>query len=232
MTPDHPLDRPVWSALQGRQAHLALRRGDAVRLRPDMGIFAAAGTPLDLEDLTRLVTEHPGAGFLEAEDSPMAEVLPRGVAVARRVVLAQMTATAVTPGPTIPWEPLGDADAAEVAALAALTRPGPFRRRTHAFGGFIGVRASGRLVAMAGSRLRCEGFSEVSGVCTHPDHRGRGLASALMRETTGRIVAAGETAFLHAFADQPGTIALYRALGFEVRRRMVYTVLIDPGEAP
>ena len=41
---------------------------------------------------------------------------------------------------------------------------------THA-GDFWGVRDNGRLIAMAGERLKLDGMSEVSGVCTHPDLR-------------------------------------------------------------
>ena len=45
MALNHPLDRPVWSALTTRLASLAMRAehgdGAAVRLDPDIGVFAA-----------------------------------------------------------------------------------------------------------------------------------------------------------------------------------------------
>ncbi len=230
MTLHHPLDRPIWSALTGRQSALASRRGEAVRIRPEVGIFAAAAHTGAIDDLDALVAAHPGAGFLEAEGSAMADLLPTGATVVLRAVLAQMTARVITPGPTVAWEPLGETDAGAIHDLALLTRPGPFRPRTMEFGGFIGIKDQGRLIAMAGTRLRCDGFSEVSAVCTHPDHRGRGLARALIREVAGRFIEAGETAFLHAFVDRAATIALYRSLGFEVRQRIVYTVVSEPGE--
>lgn len=207
---------------------MAIPRGQAVRIRPDMGIFAAARDATAVDDLQALVADHPGAGFLEAEGSSFVDLLPRDATLAMRAVLVQMTSSATTPGPTVAWEPLREADAETIFELAMLTRPGPFCPRTMDFGGFIGVKEDGRLIAMAGTRLRCEGFSEVSAVCTHPDHRGRGLAKALMREVAGRIVDAGETAFLHAFSDRAATIALYRTLGFEVRQKIVYTVLAEP----
>jgi ribosomal protein S18 acetylase RimI-like enzyme len=227
----HPLDRPIWSALTGRQAPLAVRLGDAVRIRPEVGIFAAARDVAAMGDLETLAAFYTGVGFLEAEGSVMVDALPDGATVGMRAVLVQMTADAITPGPSVAWEPLGEADAEAIHDLAMLTRPGPFRPRTMEFGGFIGVKNQGRLIAMAGTRLRCEGYSEVSAVCTHPDHRGTGLAKALMREVAGRIIEAGETAFLHAFADRAATIALYRSLGFEVRQRIVYTVLAEADAA-
>ncbi len=78
---------------------------------------------------------------------------------------------------------------------------------------------------MAGERQKMEGFTEVSGVCTHPDWRGRGYARALMRVVAGRILDRGETAFLHAYASNTGAVALYESLGFSVRTPMTLTVL-------
>ena len=72
-------------------------------------------------------------------------------------------------------------------------------------------------------------FALFSGVCTHPDFRGRGYAGTLMRVVTGRILERGEQAFLHAYADRAATIALYETLGFRVRTPVTYTVLDGPG---
>lgn len=126
-----------------------------------------------------------------------------------------------------PDEPvvLGEADAAEMLALATLTRPGPFFVRTHRLGRFLGIRRGGRLVAMAGERLRPPGFTEVSGVCTHPDHRGHGHAARLMRAVADAILARGETPFLTCYADRPATIALYERLGFRTRATIQATIL-------
>jgi predicted GNAT family acetyltransferase len=60
-------------------------------------------------------------------------------------------------------------------------------------------------------------MSEVSGVCTHPDARGRGLAETLSRHVASEIVRRGETPFLHAYADNAGAIRLYERLGFRHR---------------
>jgi hypothetical protein len=117
-------------------------------------------------------------------------------------------------------------------ALAALTEPGPFSTRTHELGDFFGIRRDGRLAAMAGERMRPEGFCEVSAVCTHPDHRGRGYGAALTRHVAGRIVARGEVPFLHVMATNTGAIGLYETLGFAFRRALALTVLApDRGAA-
>jgi len=220
----HPLDRPAWSALNSGWAHLAVRAGPALRLAAEYGPFAGA-PDASPEGLGALAGFDPGEEGLWLVEPDLVGA-PAGLAVARAARCVQMTAAAIAAGgPEIEAAPLGDADGPEMLALARLTRPGPFAARTHALGGFVGVRQAGRLVAMAGERMRTPGFCEVSGVCTHPDHRGRGYAGGLMRQVARRILARGETPFLHAYETNAAAIALYEALGFRLRRMVVLTVL-------
>ena len=230
----HPLDRAVFNALTTRLSRFATPDSGAaaVRLDPEVGVFLAAAdaTTQSRKALADLARRYPGAGLVEREDGPMAGVLPEGAPVAAQIALVQMTATALTPsGSSAPLddviEELGEADAPAMLALATLTRPGPFRSRTRELGPFVGIKRGGELVAMAGRRLRVDGFTELSGVCTHPDHRGKGYAAALSRVVVDEILATGEAAFLHAFADHETTIAFYRGLGFQTRARMTYTSL-------
>jgi predicted GNAT family acetyltransferase len=112
---------------------------------------------------------------------------------------------------------LDAADSAEMLALATLTEPGPFLRHTHRMGHFFGIRINGRLAAMAGERFRFPGYTELSGVCTHPDFRGQGLARRLSRHVAAAIATRGEMAFLHAWKNNFPAIALYETLGFQWR---------------
>jgi predicted GNAT family acetyltransferase len=96
-----------------------------------------------------------------------------------------------------------DADAPEILPFARLTEPGPFLERKHTMGRFIGIRIDGRLAAMAGERMHVRGYTEVGGVCMHPDCRGRGLARRLSAAVAVAIEARGERPFLHALAQQP-----------------------------
>jgi predicted GNAT family acetyltransferase len=222
---DDPLARPVWSALRGRQTGLALAHGRARRFRPDVGLFASVDdeTPEALADLGALIARHGQVGLVE----PAAPPAVAGAEALSSALCWQMTARELRPAPApdAPILPLGDGDAAEMLELATLTRPGPFFANTHRLGGFVGIRLDGRLLAMAGERMKTEGASEVSGVCTHPDARGRGYASALMRAVAGRILARGETPFLHAYPDNNAAISLHRSLGFEPRRELTFTIL-------
>ena len=221
----HPLDRPVWSAFTGRQADLAVWNGRALRVHPDFGLFAGAvdNASESLADLSSLVAEQGDVGLVEVFDMPPVP----GTRVVSAAVCLQMTAETVAPLWDAAFEilALDDADAAEMLALATLTKPGPFFGRTHQLGSFVGVRVDGRLVAMAGERMRPAGYTEASGVCVHPDHRGKGYAARLLREVTARILARGEKAFLHSYADNATAIGLYEALGYRGRREVIFTIL-------
>jgi predicted GNAT family acetyltransferase len=227
-TPAHPLDRPVWSALATRQAALSLGDTRARRFAGEFGPFAAGADHSDhsLAALVALNRAHGAMALVEAPDAPA----PPGVHVIDTMPLHQMIAARlVTDESSASIVPLGAADVEAMRALAALTKPGPFSSRTHELGDFFGVRQDGVLAAMAGERMKPDGFCEVSGVCTHPDHRGRGLAGALTRHVAARIAARGETPFLHVMATNTGAIALYETLGFAIRRTFTLTV-VGPAE--
>jgi predicted GNAT family acetyltransferase len=104
--------------------------------------------------------------------------------------------------------------------LATLTKPGPFTMKAQALGDFWGVKENGRLIAMAGERLKLDGMTEVSGVCTHPDFQGKGLGRLMTLYAAGKISARGEQPFLHTYATNAVAIGLYESIGFRLRTRM------------
>ena len=128
---------------------------------------------------------------------------------------------------------LGPEHAAQAVELATLCRPGPFGPRTIELGEYFGYFDGARLMAMAGERMHVAGFREISGVCTHPDYQGRGLARRLMAKLVHRQMARGETPFLHVMRATTPPTQLYLRMGFEDylesvcgwwRRRLVNTV--------
>jgi len=229
MTSSHPLDRAVWNALTTRQAHLAVAEGPVLRFDPAYARFAAVRPDADdgAEAMVRLARRTGPLALFQTNAAA-----PQGLTEIDRIDCLQMTCAALSAGGrSVDFEPLGDADGPEMLALAQLTQPGPFLEKTHLLGPFIGVRREGRLIAMAGVRLNLDGFTEVSGVCTHPDHRGQGYAGAMMRTVAHEILARGDTAFLHARIGHAGTIAFYETLGFKPRITPSYLVM-EPTPEP
>lgn len=217
-----PLDRPVWNALSGRLAHLAQGDPLALRFRRNVNILGAAAddSPRAAAALADLAVAGEPLGTVESGPMPPLPGLER---VAARQLAQMVLEHPTADWGTAEWRELGDADAPGMFDLATLTRPGPWRTHSHLMGGFIGVNEDGRLIAMAGERMKLPGWTELSGVCTHPDARGRGLATALMGVVVGRALARGERVFLHAYADNSGAIALYERLGFRIRRKITFT---------
>ncbi len=214
------LDAPVGHSLRGAHAALARRHGTAAAFEHGVCPFTAmpaAPEAADWADLAALLGPGAVADLFSAEMAPPDGWQPLfGVDGVQMVLERPDAARADAHDARIVR--LGPADVPQMLALTEAARPGPFLPRTVELGTYLGVREDGRLVAMAGERLHPPGFTEVSTVCTAPEARGRGLASALVTALAGDILARGERPFLHAVHTNTGAIALYERLGFAVRR--------------
>jgi ribosomal protein S18 acetylase RimI-like enzyme len=113
----------------------------------------------------------------------------------------------------------------QMLALTKLTNPGPFTARTIDFGHYIGVFEGDKLVAMTGQRLHVFEYAEVSAVCTHPDHTGRGYARQLLLQQLHRIKAASGIPFLHVRYDNERAIKVYESLDFSTRTEVYFYAL-------
>jgi ribosomal protein S18 acetylase RimI-like enzyme len=223
---------PVWQALNSRHSHLAVIEGDARRYPVDVAPFAALAKPTELalwelhgllapgEFVWLFGTHYPQLPELRNEGSLECLQMVLSVEMAARSSQAELHRLNAT-----------HSDA--MVALTDIAFPGFFRSHTYEMGTYYGAwqdseSESGKLIAMAGERLVLDGYAEISGVCTHPEHRGKGLAASLIERVARDHVEQGVVSFLHVAAANTNAIDLYRRLGFAETRRVTLTRLARP----
>jgi ribosomal protein S18 acetylase RimI-like enzyme len=224
----HVLDHAIRSALLGPHAGLGEGVGDVLRYRPDVTIFGALPPVPDAQawvDAAKLVG--PGGLLVTAGDEHEAG---QGWERVTRLPGVQLVDEGCPAAPDPEAVVLGPEDLPEIMALIDHARPGPFLAGTLEMGSYLGIRRQGRLVAMAGERLRPPGWTEISAVCTHSDFRGSGLGTRLLGAVVHGVRERGDTAFMHAGADNVNAIRLYTALGFRLRRELVFCGFRSPSE--
>lgn len=210
-----PLKNVIWQALTTRQWEFAEKFGQARRFPREVTSLGALATPDEqgyksLADL--LPTGEVAALFLEEPYQPRPGL--DQIAAAPLLEMVCANGNAIPSNTEHFFVELGLQDSPEMVELTALTKPGPFGTRTHELGTYLGIRQDGKLVAMAGERLKVPGYTEVSAVCTHPEHTGKGYARVLMLEVMRRIREHGETPMLHVRQDNVRAIELYKRLGY------------------
>ena len=214
----------MWNALCTAHAHRGRGNDLARRYIPEFARFAGmpALTDAGLRALAADMSNGEVVAMSRVEDfdpGPWFDVIDR-----KNLVQMIGAATGDVDEPQR-FRPLGAGDVAQMTALLQVTAPGPWFERTSELGRFLGFEDDGRLVAMAGERMRVPGHTEISAVCCPPDWRGRGLAAELMRRVSQAIVARGELPFLHVLAENDSAIALYEKLGLRRRLQSRFTVL-------
>jgi predicted GNAT family acetyltransferase len=211
------LDRPIWTALTTRQAHLGLGDALAQRFHPDVAPFAAiaSNTPDAWRALHALLQPQEQVVILSTEGAKSIDALQaKRVGTIHQMIARRRFTQDIDDSDVIR---LGASDTDDMLALVQKTKPGPFGKRTREMGEYVGIREQGELIAMAGERMSIDGYVEISAVCVDERCRGRGLAGRLMNLLRRDIGRRGETPFLHVFSHNEGAIALYERLGFELR---------------
>ena len=210
------LANPMWASLTSTHAGFAQTHGALRRFAPDIAPFCAVEQDgAELGKVSGMKTEEE-IFFLGSVPA----LPPRWTVLAESSVLQMVHAG--------PMPDVGDSDAPELGAadtpamldLTALVYPEFFRPRTTALGKYIGVRGLGRLRAMAGQRLACTGFREISAVCTHPEDRRQGHAARLIAQLSRDILYDGDIPFLHVSASNKRAWELYENLGFAASREL------------
>jgi len=226
---DTTLDNPAWWALTGIDRHLSERRGRARRYKPAVSPLAAVSDEQDPQAWADMAELAAGSPVTVVTSS-----IPDGWAELHVLSLIQMVYTG-TPDERLPsayeFTPLMYEDVPDMLALAKEAKPGPFARSTIDLGGYRGWRADGRLVCMAGERMHPGNWTEISAVCTAPEHQGRGLAASIVGSLVNDIRAGGRRPFLNVAVENVRARRLYEKLGFKDRMQMTVRVLQPSGEA-
>lgn len=222
----HPLDNPIWNALNTGSQALSFGN-DRVRLIDrEMGFFA--GIPAYQKENLEDLYEYLEAGQRVILFPPDHLLLDEKWKVHNDRELLQLVCerdfSSVVPQEEI--HPLDKRHVEEMLALTQLTKPGPFLNQTIDFGDYFGFFSDGKLVSMAGSRLSPSPYTEVSAVCTHPDFAGQGISKKVMPHVLQAIQRRGNVPFLHLYPDNTPALRLYTSLGF-VSRAMLRVYLLE-----
>ena len=217
---EHPLDNPAWNASITGNQNLAEGTDTVKCFLPDVSPFAGMiqNTPENFAALYDIVQPKRTIAVFSTGDyeipKPWRIVNPKKCL---QMVFENPAPPAVT---DLEFTPLNDEHIPAMLALTKLTNPGPFFARTIDFGNYFGIFIGHQLVAMAVRRLQPLPYMEVSAVCNHPDHLGKGYASRLIMHQVRLIKAAGCTPFLHVLQSNANAIKVYEKLGFVTRTAM------------
>ncbi|MXV50171.1 GNAT family N-acetyltransferase [Pedobacter sp. HMF7647] len=222
----HLLDNPIWNALISGNQNLA--HGSEQAKFFDVSVAGFAGLKDNSENDLLNLRDQVAAQRVVVLFTPGEIKIPEGWLVKAKKDLVQMVFNEQElPGTEFSKEvvPLTDVHIPAMLDLTALTNPGPFFSRTIDFGNYEGIFEGSQLVAMTGQRMQPDPYTEVSAVCTHPDHLGKGYAGILIQRQIRNIVDNSRIPFLHTFSTNTRAIALYERLGFRLRKNMLVYIL-------
>jgi len=219
----HLLDNPIWNGLISGNDHLANGTGEVryfdKEVSPLIGMKEYSRDNFDT--LHQLITEERNLVTLTA----FAVTVPPQWQLIRSVKILQMVFNGTAPTRDEQFTPLQTQHVPAMLALTKLTNPGPFAERTIEFGNYEGIFVDNELAAMAGQRTQPRPYIEVSAVCTHPDHHGKGYAGKLIVSQIQQITAQSCIPFLHVRSDNYTAIKLYQKLGFDIRTEIHFNTI-------
>ena len=221
----HLLDNPIWNALISGNNNLAHGNSQvkyyAENVAPFVGFEDYSTANFNI--LHELVPDQRVLAVVSAEEI----AIPQNWKVLNNMKILQLVFDGAIPQELLNHElvTLTDQHIPAMLALTKMTNPGPFSERTIDFGNYKGILINNELVAMAGYGTQPSPYIEISAVCTHPDHLGKGYAGALINYHIRQIIAASGIPYLHSRTDNANAIRLYQKLGFSARREMTFNII-------
>jgi predicted GNAT family acetyltransferase len=218
--PEKLFANPVWHALHSEHQEFAICAGDACRYPAAVVPLAAIRAPGagPMLQLRSLFGTGESAWIIGEEYAEVPGLIREETLECLQMVLPDEVRV---PDREAEIVKLTDANAGEMVALTTLAFPGFFRQRTCEMGSYYGVRSpSGELIAMGGERLKLDGFTEISAMCTHPSFRGRGLAATIIWQVVREHRKEGVVSWLHVASANRRAAELYLRIGFEEIREV------------
>jgi len=224
----HILDNMIWNAITSGNADIATVDDGVGIYQPDIAPFAGM-KELNAKNLDKLYEMTAPGQRVAIHYFDRLPLDTNKWSTLQQMDITQMVYKApVTPFTTKTSElivPLNDEHIPAMLELTKLTKSGPFLQNTILFGNYFGIFIDGRLAAMAGQRMHPLPYMEVSAVCTHPDHRGKGYAKALMLRVMQLILENSFIPFLHVLSSNTGAIQLYESIGYRIRKQFYMDVV-------
>jgi ribosomal protein S18 acetylase RimI-like enzyme len=215
----HILDNPMYNALLTEHAAVALGTGLARRFPSQVAPFGGLAPGGEADVLPLFEPGEPSV-FVGESPSDLA-----GWQIIKRFEVLQMTLeTTPSVSKLTSIRLLTMTDVPSMLKLTSLVYPSYFRAETARLGEYCGIYEGEELIAMAGIRMKLPGYEEVSAICTHLDHRGKGLGSAVTQFMIQRIIQRGNNPFLHTESDNPAQ-EMYKKLGFRPRAILPVNIL-------
>ena len=220
---EYVLDNPAWYALTSGNKSLAYGTEQVKFFDKDVAPFVGfnENSAENFDTLYELINHSGLVMFI----SPQHGTIPGKWKVLRHISCLQMIFNGSVAPANVDLINLTNEHIPQMMELTELTKPGPFRERTIDFGHYQGIFESNKLIAMTGQRMAPLPYVEVSAVCTHPDHVGKGYAKQLLLSQVDRITGEGNIPFLHVRDDNHRAIKVYESVGFVTRTDMHFYML-------
>ena len=215
-----PLDRPATSALQESHRSFAMTYPHSVFYDASycaFGGLTSSGPHAD--DLLRYAKTTDS--FFVLGDKP---TVPDNLQITTGLICHQMVLeNPIITENTTRIEPLTKPlQQNELKSLINQIQPGYFREQTLALGDYYGIYRDKKLVAVCGERMSMHQFTELSGIVTMPNYRGKGFAKQLIAHSSQQIFDQQKTPFLHVLSSNHTAIKLYQSLGFRTRKEIIF----------